>query len=117
MTNQQDYIKESEKTKRAREKLKKRLNSLEQEITQEALKKKIIEIHDRITRHSSSRTILSRKTISLFDNNQNAAKISNKVNSIYQKMKVSNVSLFQDIKYSNTESSEKEWLSIIFKLS
>ena len=79
----EECVGESEKTKRAREKLKKRLDLLEKQITKEALNKKIIEIHDRISRHAPCRVVLKRKTISLFDNNQNSAEVSNKVSEVY----------------------------------
>ncbi len=90
MVRQEVCLEESDKTKRAREKLRKRLEKLEKEITQEALKKKIIEIHDRISRHAANRVVLTRKSISLFDNNQNPAAISNKVFSISKKIKENN---------------------------
>ncbi len=78
---------ESEKTKKAREKLKKMFEKLEKEITQENLNKKISEIHDRISRLAPQRVHLNSKSISLFDNNQNAAKVSDKVMQIFQNIK------------------------------
>ncbi len=75
-----EIIHESEKIKKAREKLKRRLSNFEKHITPDNLKKKIIEIHDRIARHAPDRVVLKNKNISLFDNNQNAADLSNKVN-------------------------------------
>jgi hypothetical protein len=86
-------VEESDKTKRAREKLKKRLEKLEKKITQDALKSKVTEIHDRISRHAANRVVLTKKTISLFDNNQNSAEISMKVSLISQKIK-ENSSIF-----------------------
>ncbi len=78
--------KESRKTKRAREKLHKKLKSLEKKFTQEALQKKRLEIHSWIARHSHYRVVLRDKNISLFDENQNAAKLSEKVSSIVLKL-------------------------------
>lgn len=80
---------ESEKTKKAREKLRKLFESLEKEITQENLNKKINEINDRISRLAPERVVLPSKSISLFDNNRNAAKVSNKVKEIFQNIKQS----------------------------
>jgi hypothetical protein len=85
-------VEESEKTKKARDKLKKILEKLEKEITQDGLNKKIFEIHDRISRLAPERVVLKRKSISLFDNNQNAAKVSEKVASIFQALRLNKIS-------------------------
>jgi len=70
---------ESIKTRRAREKLKKQWGTFERKITPRALEEKTIEIHRWIERHAPDRVILREKTISLFDENQNAAKLSSRV--------------------------------------
>lgn len=70
---------ESEKTKKAREKLRKKLESLEQKITPQALERKSVEIQRWIARHAPQRTVLKQKTISLFDENKNTAEVSLKV--------------------------------------
>ena len=105
MTNDLIFVKERDKTKRARDKLKKRLEKLEKEITQDALKRKVIEIHDRISRHAANREILTRKSLSLFDDNQNSASLSKKVAFISNSIKQNNAIFMDAIK--NTEGDLK----------
>ncbi|MCH9616834.1 MAG: hypothetical protein SP4CHLAM5_01080 [Chlamydiia bacterium] len=71
--------KETERTVRARNKLKKRLGILDEKVTEGALEKKTDEIHRWISRHANDRVVLKKKSISLFDSNKNAAKMSSKV--------------------------------------
>ena len=78
---------ESEKTKKTREKLRKRLEEMDQGITPQALKRKSSEIHRWIARHASDRIALRTKSISLFDENQNAANLSQKVNAVMDRLK------------------------------
>ena len=66
---------ESPKTRKAREKLKKQLEANDKKITPQALERKSIEIHRWIARHAQNRVILKSKSISLFDENQNANSI------------------------------------------
>ncbi|MBF8262549.1 MAG: hypothetical protein HW387_214 [Parachlamydiales bacterium] len=77
---------ESAKTRKAREKLKRHWTDLEKKITPEALQEKTDEIHRWIARHAHQRIHLKNKNISLFDENQNAAKISQRVRAIAQKL-------------------------------
>jgi hypothetical protein len=70
---------ESIKTKRARSKLLKQVASIESKISAKALEKKSLEIHRWIARHAPSRVVLHSKTISLFDENRNAAILSKKI--------------------------------------
>lgn len=70
---------ESQKTRRAREKLKRQLEALEKKVTPQALERKAIEIQRWIARHASNRIALKSKSISLFDENQNAAELSKRV--------------------------------------
>ena len=70
---------ESPKTRKAREKLKRQLDAFEKKITPQALEKKAIEIQRWIARHASNRIALKAKSISLFDENQNAAGLSLRV--------------------------------------
>lgn len=70
---------ESPKTRKAREKLKKQLDAFEKKITPQALEKKAIEIQRWIARHASHRVPLKTKSISLFDENQNAADLSQRI--------------------------------------
>ncbi len=74
--------KESIKTQRAREKLKKQFEVLDQKITPQALEEKAIEIHRWIARHASSRVALKNKSISLFDENQNTAHLSQRIRAL-----------------------------------
>jgi hypothetical protein len=81
------FAKESDKTIKAREKLKKQLKDIEKQVTQEALKRKVEEIHHWIARHAHVRVVLRTKKICLFDENQNAAQVSKCVDIISSKLK------------------------------
>jgi hypothetical protein len=70
---------ESLKTRKARDKLMRHLLNIERKITPQALEKKAMEIHHWIARHAHHRVILKNKNISLFDENQNTAKLSRRV--------------------------------------
>ncbi len=72
-------VEESEKTRKAREKLKKKLDLLERKITPQALREKVIEIHRWIALHVHERVVLQTKQIALFDENQNTAEVSRKI--------------------------------------
>lgn len=78
-SNEKKIAEESIKTQKAREKLKKQFAALDQKITPQALEKKTIEIHRWIARHAASRVTLKTKNISLFDENQNAAALSQRI--------------------------------------
>jgi hypothetical protein len=78
---------ESIKTRKVREKLKKKLDAFEKKITPQALEKKTIEIQRWIARHASSRIALKTKSISLFDENQNAAQLSQRVGQLADQIK------------------------------
>jgi hypothetical protein len=77
---------ESAKTRKVREKLKRHFTDLEKKITPEALREKTEEIHRWISRHAHQRIHLKNKNISLFDENQNAARISQRVRGIAQRL-------------------------------
>jgi hypothetical protein len=87
MNNFREIAKESEKTEKARIKLKKKLEKIDRQVTQDGLKKKVQEIHHWISRHSSNRIVLRDKNISLFDENQNTAKYSLRIASILDNLK------------------------------
>ncbi|WP_194847990.1 hypothetical protein [Candidatus Neptunochlamydia vexilliferae] len=78
---------ESVKVRKTREKLRRRLEEMDQGITPQALKRKSSEIQRWIARHAATRTALKKKSISLFDENQNAASISQKVSSLMDALK------------------------------
>lgn len=82
MTTEKSHAPESAKTKRAREKLKKQFEELEKKITPQALERKSHEIHRWIARHAHQRVVLRTKSISLFDENQNTAKLSERINNL-----------------------------------
>lgn len=79
-------VTESVQVRRAREKLKKRMEAVEKKITTQALEKKSLEIHQWIAKHASDRVILYAKDISLFDENQNTAKVSQKVSLLAERI-------------------------------
>lgn len=85
-----ELAEESLKTKKAREKLQKRLESMDAQITKEAIDRKSIEIHRWISRHADRRIALKDKEISLFDENQNAAEISLKIAKLAEKIQIEN---------------------------
>lgn len=78
---------ESPKTRKAREKLRRQLDALEKKVTPQALEKKAIEIQRWIARHASNRVALKTKSISLFDENQNAAGLSQRVSVLADQIK------------------------------
>jgi hypothetical protein len=78
---------ESIKTRRAREKLKKQMEALDEKVTPQALERKVIEIQRWISRHASHRVPLKAKSISLFDENQNAATLSARVSQLAEQIK------------------------------
>lgn len=84
--NKKNIAEESLRTKRAREKLRKRLDALDQKITPQALEEKSIEIHRWIARHAEKRVVLREKSISLFDENQNAAQLSQRIAKIAERI-------------------------------
>ena len=75
MKKSREIAEESEKTKKARKKLKDRLESIDKQVTEQALEKKSQDISRWIARHASERAFVE-KEIGLFDSNQNAAKPS-----------------------------------------
>jgi hypothetical protein len=81
------FAEESAKTRKAREKLRKKLEAIDKRITPQAIKKKTFEIHRWIERHASQRTVLRDKDISLFDENQNAAGLSKKVAELAEQLR------------------------------
>ena len=83
-----DLAEESKKTKRAREKIEKKDRELSEQITDKEKKKKTVEIHRWIARHAADRVILKTKSISLFDENKNAASFSNKILSLKEKVQL-----------------------------
>ena len=56
-------------------------------MTSQALRQKSLEIHRWIARHAAERVVLKSKSISLFDENQNTAKLSQKIHLFIQNLK------------------------------
>lgn len=81
--------KESLKTQRAREKLRKQLESEQKKFTTTALEKKSDEIHRWIARYAHQRVPLKSKAISLFDGNQNTAGLSQRILKLVQQLQIS----------------------------
>ncbi len=77
---------ESPKVFKAREKLKKKMEAIEKKITQQALDRKSFEIHRWIAKNAADRMGLYDKDVSLFDENQNTAKVSRKVGLLAEKL-------------------------------
>jgi hypothetical protein len=76
---------ESEKTKKAREKLKQKINRTDKKLTEKALQDTSQEIAGWIERHASDR-ISVEKDISLFDQNRNSAKMSRAVEKLAEEL-------------------------------
>lgn len=95
-SKKKDIAEESLRTKKAREKLRKRLDALDQKITPQALKEKSIEIHRWIARHAEKRVVLKEKSISLFDENQNAAQLSQRIAKIAERISSEPSELVED---------------------
>ncbi|NGX55969.1 MAG: hypothetical protein K1060chlam5_00203 [Candidatus Anoxychlamydiales bacterium] len=91
--SQNTYPQESDKTLKAKEKLKQRLSEVEKKVTPEALKKIVLEIHDRINRLALERDVLKNK-ITLFDNNTNPANTSKKTHALSVRIKKDNEDTF-----------------------
>ncbi len=86
--NKKTFAEESPKTRKAREKLQKQLAAFDRKITAQALQEKSFEIHRWISRHAATRVALKSKAISLFDENQNAAEISQKISHLMQQLQL-----------------------------
>jgi hypothetical protein len=78
---------ESIKTKRAREKLRKLWEKQDFLITESAIADTIDKIHKWIAAHATHRVQLKNKDIRLFDQNQNAAALSRKVQQLAQQIR------------------------------
>lgn len=85
MVNNVSWAQESSKIQRARGKLEERLKEFDC-ILPKDLERKMIEIHDRIARHATDRIPTLRKSLSLFDNNENPAGVSRIVSSVAQRV-------------------------------
>lgn len=95
------FAQESDKTKRAREKLRNRLDLLEKKITEKDLQRAIVDIHERISLYASDRVPLREKSIALFDNNQHPAKSSAKVAKFAQKIHENSTTFLQSQETAN----------------
>jgi hypothetical protein len=78
LDNDKKTAQESEKTKKAREKLKNRLKKIDSMVTSQAIDEKKDQISDWISRHSWSRDSVTKDDLGLFDQNRNPAPLSKK---------------------------------------
>lgn len=78
-------VDESQKTKKARRKLKDRLDRFEKKTTPQALQRKSEEISRWIERHASDRVVV-KKDIPLFDKNKNSVKPSRGIEKIAEEL-------------------------------
>lgn len=88
LENRKRIVPESIKTKRAREKLRKQWERQDRLITAKALAETVDKIHQWIAAHAMHRIPLKEKEFRLFDQNQNAAALSRKVEQFAQKLRV-----------------------------
>lgn len=77
---------ESIKTQRARRKLQKQWEEQDRHITKEALKETVDKIHKWIAAHATNRVVLKNKGIRLFNQNQDAAPLSKRVQQFAEKI-------------------------------
>lgn len=103
-------VEESAKTRKARAKLKKRMEAFEKKITPQALERKVIEIHRWIALNAMHRVVLRTKDISLFDENQNTAGVSRKIAGIADQIQ-------KDIEISYKARAEQGGVEILKKLA
>ena len=88
LENRKRLAPESLKTKKAREKLRKQWQQQDLLITEGALIETIDKIHRWIAANAGHRISLKEKDIRLFDQNQNAAALSRKVQQFAKKLSV-----------------------------
>jgi predicted phosphohydrolase len=92
-SSNKNYPKPSEKIERAKDRLKEKLNELDQKITPSALKRIVASIHDRIARLALERVVVKKK-ITLFDNNETSANTSKKISEFAKELKRINNNLY-----------------------
>lgn len=80
------FAPESEKIRKVREKLLQQWAKQDSQITAQALSQTIEKIHQWISSNSMDRVPLKNKEIKLFDQNQNAASLSRKIQSIAERI-------------------------------
>gem|GEM_PF-1062247 len=86
MTQRKEMAPESAQTRKVREKLEKKMQKIENQVTPEALRKKVEEMHKWIAKNAKDREVLRSKTISLFDENQNTARVSKKISGLVEQL-------------------------------
>ncbi|MBM3195496.1 MAG: hypothetical protein FJZ62_01945 [Chlamydiae bacterium] len=84
--NDKKVAQESEKTKKAREKLKTRLKKIDTMVTSQAIDEKKDQIADWISRHSWSRDSVTKDDLGLFDKNRNSAPLSKKTQGMKERL-------------------------------
>ena len=91
--DEKELVEESERTKKAREKLKRKLDDLEKRISPHSLEKKIEEIHQWISRNQEHRVRLKKDSFSLFDENKSSADLSTRLQNLFHNLSESNEDL------------------------
>lgn len=86
MDRKKQIASESSKTKKAREKLKEQWAKQDLLITASALASTVEKIHQWIASNAMHRVVLKNKEIRLFDQNQNVASLSRKIQQIAKKI-------------------------------
>ena len=92
MENKRRIAPESLKTKKAREKLRKQWEKRDLLITASALANTVEKIHEWIAVNATQRIVLKEKAIRLFDQNQNAALLSRKVQELAKRLREGSMS-------------------------
>jgi predicted DNA-binding helix-hairpin-helix protein len=108
--NRRVVAEESERTKKAREKIQGQMERISARITPESLQKKSAEIQDWIARHSNIRETLKDKSITLFAENQNSASYSSRIDQIRKELGENLKDIFspcQDVASENLAGKEK----------
>jgi|688.fasta_scaffold2745981_1 hypothetical protein len=86
LESEKKMAQESEKTKKAREKLKSRLKKIDSMVTSNAIDEKKDQISDWISRHSWSRDSVVKDDLGLFDHNRNPAPLSKKIQGLKERL-------------------------------
>lgn len=87
MKKKSNIASESDKVRRTRERLQRRIQKYDQQVNKQALEQQRISIHRWVAKNAPFRVALRTKTIALFDENQNTAICSAKIQMVAQSLK------------------------------
>jgi hypothetical protein len=93
--NKRAIAPESQKTRKAREKLLKQWDAEKKQFTPKAIEETVDKIHKWIADNAKHRVPIKEKSIRLFNQNKDAAAISKKVGQIAEKLKVDIQQIFR----------------------